>query len=92
MSSCCLFLNGQEMKCYGFLSKDIENSMAVPIGTCHAVFLSERDNELHSFQRQMKLPQPTNPTAELVPAAMELFKRRICYPNYSGQCFDVTFP
>ena len=37
--------------------------------------ISVRDNELHSFERQMKLPRPTNLTAELVPAAMELFKR-----------------
>jgi DNA polymerase-4 len=37
--------------------------------------ISVRDNELISFERQMKLPRPTNLTAELVPAAMELFKR-----------------
>lgn len=37
--------------------------------------ISVRDNELLSFERQMKLPRPTNLTAELVPAAMELFKR-----------------
>ena len=37
--------------------------------------ISVRDNELTSFERQMKLPRPTNLTAELVPAAMELFKR-----------------
>ena len=34
-----------------------------------------RDNDLYSFQRQMKLQRPTNLCAELVPAAMELFKR-----------------
>jgi len=39
------------------------------------VKISVRDNDLHSFERQMKLPRPTNLTAELVPAAMELFKR-----------------
>ena len=37
--------------------------------------ISVRDNELMSFERQMKLLRPTNLTAELVPAAMELFKR-----------------
>lgn len=37
--------------------------------------ISVRDNDLLSFERQMKLPRPTNLTAELVPAAMELFKR-----------------
>ena len=37
--------------------------------------ISVRDNELLSFERQMKLPRPTNLTAELVPAAMELFRR-----------------
>lgn len=37
--------------------------------------VSVRDNDLLSFERQMKLPRPTNLTAELVPAAMELFKR-----------------
>lgn len=37
--------------------------------------ISIRDNELLSFERQMKLARPTNLTAEFVPAAMELFKR-----------------
>jgi len=37
--------------------------------------ISVRDNSLTSFERQMKLPRPTNLVAELVPAAMELFKR-----------------
>jgi DNA polymerase-4 len=37
--------------------------------------ISIRDNDLYSFGKQMKLPRPTNLTAELVPAAMELFKR-----------------
>jgi len=37
--------------------------------------ISVRDNELSSFERQMKLQRPTNLTAELVPAAMELFKK-----------------
>ena len=37
--------------------------------------ISVRDNELLSFHRQMKLPRPTNLTAELVPAAMQLFKK-----------------
>lgn len=37
--------------------------------------ISVRDNELLSFERQMKLHRATNLTAELVPAAMELFKR-----------------
>jgi DNA polymerase-4 len=35
--------------------------------------ISVRDNELVSFERQTKLPRPTNLTAELVPAAMKLF-------------------
>ena len=37
--------------------------------------VSVRDNDLISFERQMKLHRPTNLCAELVPAAMELFKR-----------------
>ena len=37
--------------------------------------ISVRDNNLTSFERQMKLRRPTNLCAELVPAAMELFKR-----------------
>jgi len=37
--------------------------------------ISVRDNELSSFERQMKLQRPTNLTAELVPAAMALFKK-----------------
>jgi len=37
--------------------------------------ISVRDNELLSFTRQMKLPRPTNLTAEMVPAAMDLFRR-----------------
>ena len=37
--------------------------------------ISFRDNELLSGVRQVKLPRPTNLTAELVPAAMELFRR-----------------
>jgi len=37
--------------------------------------ISVRDNDLLSFERQMKLKRPTNLAAELVPAAMELFKK-----------------
>jgi len=37
--------------------------------------ISVRDNDLISFERQMKLRRPTNLVAEMVPAAMELFKR-----------------
>jgi len=37
--------------------------------------ISVRDNDLVSFERQAKLPRPTNLTAELVPAAMDLFKK-----------------
>jgi len=37
--------------------------------------ISVRDNGLSSFERQMHLPRPTNLTAELVPAAMKLFKK-----------------
>jgi DNA polymerase-4 len=37
--------------------------------------ISFRDNELLSGVRQMKLSRPTNLTAELVPAAMDLFRR-----------------
>ena len=37
--------------------------------------ISVRNNELLSFERQVKLPRPTNLTAELVPAAMELFRK-----------------
>ena len=38
--------------------------------------ISVRDNDLFYFQRQMKLPRPTNLTAELVPAAMQLFRQQ----------------
>ena len=37
--------------------------------------ISVRDNELLSFERQMRLRRPTNLTAEFVPYAMELFKK-----------------
>ena len=37
--------------------------------------ISVRDNDLMSFERQMKLRKPTNLAAEMVPAAMELFNR-----------------
>jgi len=37
--------------------------------------ISIRDNELISFERQAKLPRPTNLTAEMVPAAMDLFRK-----------------
>ncbi|MDR0301730.1 MAG: DNA polymerase IV, partial [Treponema sp.] len=37
--------------------------------------INVRDNDLFSFERQMKLSRPTNLTADLVPAAMELFKK-----------------
>jgi len=37
--------------------------------------ISVKDNELLSFERQMKLKRPTNLATEMVPAAMELFKR-----------------
>lgn len=39
------------------------------------VKISVRDNDLYSFERQMKLERPTNLVAELVPAAMQLFHR-----------------
>jgi DNA polymerase-4 len=41
--------------------------------------ISVRDNELFSFERQMKLNRPTNLTAEMVPAAMNLFKKHYCW-------------
>lgn len=54
--------------------------------------ISVRDNELLSFERQAKLPRPTNLTAELVPAAMELFKRSYgWYKEYIPVTLDV-FP
>ena len=37
--------------------------------------ITVRDNELMSFDRQMKLKRPTNITAEIVESAMELFKK-----------------
>ena len=37
--------------------------------------ISVRDNKLLSFERQMKLSRPTNLVSELVPAAMELFRK-----------------
>ena len=37
--------------------------------------ISVRDNGLTSFERQAKLQRPTNLAAEMVPAAIELFKR-----------------
>jgi len=37
--------------------------------------ISVRDNELLSFERQMKLQRPTNLASEMVPKAMELFKK-----------------
>lgn len=37
--------------------------------------ISIKDNDLEGFTRQTRLPRPTNLTAELVPAAMALFKR-----------------
>ena len=37
--------------------------------------ITVRDNELLSFERQMKLKRPTNITAELVESAMELFRK-----------------
>ena len=42
--------------------------------------ISVRDNELFSCARQVKLQRPTNLTAEMVPMAMDLFKR-----NYRWQ-------
>lgn len=37
--------------------------------------ISLRGTDLLSFERQMKLPRPSNLAAELVPAAMELFQK-----------------
>ena len=37
--------------------------------------ISVRDNELLSFERQMKLRRQTNLASEMVPAAMELFRK-----------------
>ena len=44
----------------------------------NTLMISIRDNGLASFERRMKLQRPTNLTAEMVPAAMKLFKRH--YP------------
>jgi len=38
------------------------------------IVISFRDNDLVPYTRQKKLPRPTNLTAELVPAAMDLFR------------------
>lgn len=46
------------------------------------VKITVRDNDLYSFERQMKLERPTNLVAELVPAAMQLFKRHYRWPKY----------
>ena len=43
--------------------------------------ISIRDNELFSCTRQMKLQRPTSITAEMVPLAMELFKRHYRWNN-----------
>jgi len=43
--------------------------------------ISWRDNDLLSISRQMKLQRPTNLAAELVPAAMELFKKHHHWPK-----------
>jgi len=39
------------------------------------LMISIRDNELFSCTRRMKLTRPTSLTAEIVPIAMELFKK-----------------
>jgi len=43
--------------------------------------ISIRDNELFSCTRQTKLTHPTNLAAEMVPSAMELFKRHYRWAN-----------
>jgi len=43
--------------------------------------ISIRDNELFSCTRQTKLARPTSLTAEMVPLAMELFKRHYRWSN-----------
>lgn len=43
--------------------------------------ISIRDNELFSCTRQMRLTRPTNLAAEMVPLAMELFKRHYRWSN-----------
>jgi len=43
--------------------------------------ISIRDNSLFSCTRQMKLPRPTSLTAELVPFAMDLFKRHYSWAS-----------
>lgn len=45
------------------------------------VKISLRDNDLFGLERQVKLPRPTNLTAELVPAAMALFKKHYHWPK-----------
>jgi len=45
------------------------------------LMISIRDNELFSCTRRMKLARPTSLTAEMVPAAMELFKRNYRWHN-----------
>jgi len=43
--------------------------------------ISVRDNALYSCTRQMKMSRPTSLAAEMVPLAMELFKRHYHWPN-----------
>ncbi|MCL2286347.1 MAG: DNA polymerase IV [Firmicutes bacterium] len=43
--------------------------------------ISVRDNRLLSFERQIKLSRPTNLAAEIVPEAIELFRRHYRWHN-----------
>ena len=41
--------------------------------------ISIKDNGLYSFERQQKLPRPTNLIAEMIPVAMEIFRRNYAH-------------
>jgi DNA polymerase-4 len=69
-------VNDEDIKAaFYMLAESISERMRANGFEATTLKISVRDNELLSFERQMKLPRPTNLTAELVPEAMRLFKR-----------------
>ena len=51
--------------------------------------ISIKDNGLYSFQRQQKLPRPTNLVAEMIPVAMEIFRRNYTHWPAPVRCLGI---
>jgi DNA polymerase-4 len=74
-----LITHGDVKAAFYRLAESVAKRMRENGFEARTVKISVRDNALLSFERQAKLPRPTNLAAELVPAAMELFGKHYAW-------------